>query len=107
MIQKGLISTIAANGMTAVVTPYNSGTVSHTLVVPAFLIGALEVNTAVVYAFFPDNTGIILARMDGEWSNKLSEDVALSTGEKLSELASSYHEHIHTDSYGGTTSRPN
>lgn len=83
MIQKGLISSIAADGLTAVVTPYNSGTVSHTLVIPALLIGALEVNTAVVYTFFPDNTGIIIARMDGKSGGSDGSITAYSDGDAI------------------------
>ena len=66
MVQKGLISSISADGTSAVVTPYNGGTVSYALTVPFFLIGALSVNTPVVYVSFDDNTGIILSRMDGK-----------------------------------------
>lgn len=66
MVQKGLISSISADGTTAVVTTYNGGAVSYALTVPFFLIGALSVNTPVVYVSFDDNTGIILSRMDGK-----------------------------------------
>ena len=48
---------------------YTGVTVTFPLVVPYFLIGALPVNTPVIYATFDDNSGIILARADGEWNH--------------------------------------
>lgn len=71
MIQKGQISAIMDGGKYVTATPYFGGTVSVPLVVPFFLIGALPVNTPIVYATFPDNTGIVLARADGEWNHAI------------------------------------
>lgn len=64
MIYKGMVSAVLNGGETVTATPHN-GIVSAPLTVPFFLIGALPVNTPIVYAVFPDNTGIVLARMDG------------------------------------------
>ena len=73
MVKKGKISTLSADGRTATVTPYSGGVVSAPLVVQFFLIGALPIGTPVIYSVFEDNTGIILARADGEWNHKLQE----------------------------------
>lgn len=72
MVQKGKISTVLNNGKSVTVTPYSGGTVTAPITVPFFLIGALPVDTPVAYTVFPDNTGIVLARMDGEWNGSLS-----------------------------------
>lgn len=71
MVKKGKVSTVAADGKTVMVAPSAGGIVTPPLVVPFFLIGALPVNTPVVYATFDDNTGIVLSRADGEWNHTL------------------------------------
>lgn len=70
MIHKGQISAVLNGGTYVTVAPYSGGTVTFPLVVPFFLIGALPVNTPVVYATFDDNTGIVLSRADGEWNHE-------------------------------------
>ena len=69
MIHKGQVSAVLNGGNHVTVAPYTGGTVTFPLVVPFFLVDALPVNTPVVYAIFEDNTGIILARADGEWNH--------------------------------------
>lgn len=69
MIQKGVISSVLNRGEMVTVTPYAGGTVTAPLAVQYFLVGALPINTPVVYALFDDNTGIVLARMDGDWNH--------------------------------------
>lgn len=71
MVLKGKVSAVLNGGIAASVTPYGGGLVTTPLIVPFFLIGALEVNTPVAYVVFEDNTGLILARMDGEWNHSL------------------------------------
>ena len=66
MANKGKVSAILQEGKAVSVKPYNGGTVTAPLVVPALLLGFLEVGTVVVYEEFEDGTGIVLARMDGE-----------------------------------------
>ena len=73
MVKKGKVSSLAADGKTVTVTPYAGGVVSAQLVVPFFLIGALPVGTPVVYSVFDDNTGIVLARADGDWNHKIED----------------------------------
>ena len=68
MIDKGFISSIDEDKKLAVIVPMSAGAaVTHNLVIPYFLRECLQVNMPVVYATFEDNTGIILARMDGEY----------------------------------------
>lgn len=71
MVLKGKVSDILNGGAAVTVTPYGGGVVTIPLTVPFFLIGALDVNTPVAYVVFEDNTGLILARMDGEWNHSL------------------------------------
>ena len=71
MVLKGKISGVLNGGTAVTVTPYGGGVVTPPLTVPFFLIGALDVNVPVAYAVFEDNTGLILARMDGEWNHGL------------------------------------
>lgn len=71
MVLKGKVSAVLNGGAAVTVTPYGGGVVTIALTVPFFLIGALEVNTPVAYVVFEDNTGLILARMDGEWNHRL------------------------------------
>lgn len=65
MIKKGKVSAILDGGKLVTITPLSGGIVTAPLVVPFFLIGAVPVNTSVIYTVFDDNTGIVLARSDG------------------------------------------
>ena len=71
MVLKGKVSDVLNGGASVTVTPYGGGVVTIALTVPFFLIGALDVNMPVAYVVFEDNTGLILARMDGEWNHSL------------------------------------
>lgn len=65
MLCKGKISSVMSGGSFATVTPYNGGIVTPGLAVPVSLRGVLAVGDPVIYAIFPDNTGIILQKADG------------------------------------------
>ena len=71
MVLKGKVSDVLNGGASVTVTPYGGGVVTIPLPVPFFLIGALDVNVPVADSTFEDNTGIVLARMDGEWNHSL------------------------------------
>jgi hypothetical protein len=71
MVQKGKVSTVLDGGKFVTVTPYAGGTVTAPITVPVFLIGVLPIGTPVAYVVFDDNTGIVLARMDGAWNEKI------------------------------------
>lgn len=71
MVHKGKVSTIHDGGNFITATPYSGGMVTSPLTVPFFLIDALPVGTPIAYVVFEDNTGVVLARMDGEWNHKL------------------------------------
>lgn len=75
MIDKGKISTISADGRTATVVPdFDGDIVTVPLVIPSSLVGMLSVRMPVVFATFPDNTGIILSRADGAQGGGASGD---------------------------------
>lgn len=104
MIGKGTISAIYGNE--ASIKPYTGDVVTERLVIPFYLRGDLQVGVAVVYAAFEDCTGVILARMDGEWSHKLEGGVEIEGDIKTGGVAS-VNAHTHTSpADGGKTSGP-
>lgn len=110
MTEKGRISAILDGGRKVTVIPSFSGdVVSHELVVPFFLIDCLTIQMEVAYCSFPDNTGVVLARMDGEWNHKIEGDLEMTgmlRGAVVTEGGVRLGTHTHTDSMGGTTSVP-
>ena len=105
MVSKGTISALYEGDKKATVKPYLGEVVSPRLVVPFFLFKCLEVGMPVVYAVFEDGTGVVLARMDGEWSHKIYDGVEIVTGDLKTHAVPSYHSHTHTCP-DGTTSGP-
>lgn len=117
MVDKGTISTVS--GKTATVIPaFSDAPVSIELVVPFYLVACLEVGMPVVYAQFQDNTGVILARMDGEWNHDLEGDVNIQgnhtvegsqtvdgnvTAADLITETAKFNTHTHTCPDGGTS----
>lgn len=79
-INKGKISTIEGN--TAKIIPSTaSASVSRPLVIPWYLrgsMGGLEVGLEVVFCVFDDMSGIILARVDGNWPGKIPDDITIT-----------------------------
>lgn len=71
MVLKGKVSAVLDGGKTVTVTPYAGSTVTAPITVPFFLVGVLPIGTAVAYALFDDNTGIVLSRMDGGWNENI------------------------------------
>ena len=79
MIEKGYVSAVLDGGKKVTVVPAFSGdVVSHELVVPFFLVGTMEVKKEVIYCSFPDNSGAVLANLDGTWNHKIDGDVEIS-----------------------------
>ena len=72
MVQKGKVSAVLDGGRFVTVTPFGGSIVTAPLTVPFFLIGALPVGEVVAYASFGDGTGIVIARMDGEWNHNIN-----------------------------------
>ena len=68
MVRKGKIAAILDGGRSVTVTPYGSSLVTVPITVPSYLSGRLTVGMAVAYVLFPDNTGIVISRMDGGWN---------------------------------------
>ena len=104
-VSKGTISALYNGGKIATVKPYLGDVVTHELVVPFFLFECLEVGMPVVYAAFEDGTGVVLARMDGEWNHKVWDSVKIVTGDLITHAVPSYHNHTHSCP-DGTTSGP-
>ena len=116
MVKKGQISSVSEDGKTAVVILGNAqNSVTPPLTVPFFLWGCLKVDMPVAYADFEDGTGIILARLDGEWNHTLYEQVRIEgtaevTGlikaaDLTTEKVPNYNSHIHQET-GSITTTP-
>lgn len=106
MIEKGYVSAILEEGKKVTVVPaFSSDVVSHELVVPFFLQNCLAVKTEVIYCWFQDDTGMVLARMDGDWSHKIFDGVEIVSGDLVTPSVPSYNGHTHTCP-DGTTSGP-
>ena len=82
-IEKGIILTIEGEAdrnenptKARVQSKTAEGTTTLPLTIPWYLrgsMGMLKKGTEVVYALFDDATGVILARMDGNWEGKMEE----------------------------------
>lgn len=121
MIQKGTISAMAGevdrNGdkTAARVLPSTAdGVVTRGLTIPWWLrgdMGALAPGVEVAYAAFEDGTGIILARMDGEWDGTVIGDITVVDGSvsipdgDVEASGISLTDHTHTGA-GGETASP-
>ena len=111
MINKGNVSAVLQDGRAVSVKPYTGESVTSPLVVPFFLFKGLPVGTEVVYTTFPDGTGIVLARMDGEFNRNIPGSVKIDGNLTVSEsvnatdfetLVASFNEHTHPHPYGQT-----
>lgn len=81
MIGKGTISALLEGGKKVTIKPYLGEVVTPELVVPFFLFDCLTVGMPVVYAAFEDNSGVVLARMDGEWNHRVWDGIRLESGD--------------------------
>ena len=105
MVNKGTVSAILQDGRAVSIKPYTGESVTAPLVVPFFLFEGLPVGTEVVYTTFPDNTGIVLARMDGEFNRKIPGSVEIEGNLKASDVrtsVASFNTHTHPHPYGQT-----
>lgn len=104
-IQKGTISSMEGNldhngdKTTARIFPNTSdGIVTRPLVIPWWLrgkMGNLTPGTEVVYVVFEDGTGLILSRMDGEWSGDIPGSVSVDGDAKINGVSFSSHTHTY------------
>lgn len=101
MIQKGYVSEVLDGGKAVRVTPHSGGMVTVKLAVPESLQGVVSVKTAVAYAAFPDNTGIVVGRMDGAENTGGGGIIAFDTFPTETELAE-----LPNDSYFTVISEP-
>lgn len=82
-IEKGIVLTIEGDPdrnenptQARVQSKTAEGTATLPLTIPWYLrgsMGMLEKGTEVVYVMFDDATGVILARMDGNWEGRMEE----------------------------------
>lgn len=103
MIGKGTISALLEGGKKVTIKPYLGEVVTPELVVPFFLFDCLTVGMPVVYAAFEDNSGVVLARMDGEWNHRVWDGIRLESGDFATHAVPSYHGHTHTCPDGQTS----
>ena len=104
-VSKGKVSALHDGGKTADVKPYTGEVVTVRLVVPFFLFECLTIGMEVVYAAFDDNTGVVLARMDGEWNHDLKGMVKVEQqvdAQDFISSAASFNGHTHTCPDGST-----
>lgn len=128
-IDKGYISTILAvkdwNGhpCKATINPCtNSGAVTPALTIPWYLrgkMGGLKIGDCVAYSLFDDGTGVIIDRLDGEWTGVIDYPTT-TTGDVINEktvktigktttadlttgAVGSYNSHTHTGVHGETS----
>lgn len=132
-IEKGVVLTIEGeadrNGnptKARVQSKTAEGTTTLPLTIPWYLrgsMGMLEKGTEIVYAHFDDATGIILARMDGNWEGKMEESqllldlmdatatvqgsIDVSDGVIDSGVRLATHTHGGVESGGSNTNQPN
>lgn len=107
MVNKGTVSAILNGGKIVTVKPYTGEIVTVELVVPFFLVGCLAVEMPVIYVTFEDNTGIVLSRMDGEWSHNISGPVTVAeivTAQDFKTASAAFSTHTHNCPEGQTGS---
>lgn len=105
-VSKGLVSALHDGGRTAEVKPYTGEIVTVRLVVPFFLYKCLQVGMEVVYAAFDDNTGLVLARMDGDWNHDLEGKVRIEKQVEAMDFHSNvarFNTHTHSGTEGNTS----
>ena len=117
MVNKGRVSAILNDGRAVSVKPYTGDGVTAPLVVPFFLFEGLPVGVEVVYTTFSDGTGIVLARMDGEFNRKIPGNVAVEgalnvagnvsasgtvSAADVKTSVASFNAHTHPHPYGET-----
>lgn len=104
-IQKGLISTLVSKYEATAVICNAPGAVSCTLTIPFFLVDCLEVGMPVAFVEFDDCTGVVLARMDGEWNHDLEGSVNVQENVTTTDLitgVAGFNGHTHTGVHGET-----
>ena len=109
MIDKGVISAIKDGGSKAEVVPATSkSSVTTLLAVSEMLVDFIKVGDEVVYAMFDDNTGLVLAKLDGTWSHKIKGKIEVTekviAGDVQTSSVASLNGHKHNYTHGGTSS---
>lgn len=106
-INKGLVSTIQEGGKIVTAVISNApGAVSCALTVPFFLLECLEIGMPIAFVEFEDCTGLVLARMDGEWNHDLKGKVKVEldvTAANFVTDVAAFNAHTHTGAHGETS----
>ena len=125
-IEKGVILSLSVadsngnNSKASVQSTTANGTSTLPLTIPWYLrgsMGNLSKGTEVVYAVFDDATGLILSRMDGNWSGKMDDAGDITVGKLIADevIAQSVqdsgitlHSHTHSgvEAGGYSTGQP-
>ena len=109
MVDKGKVSSLRNNGKIAEVIPSTAeAAVTCQLVVSELIQKHIDVGDEVVYATFEDNTGIVLAKMDGTWSHKVDCKIEITDNVIAKDIQTSavqsLNGHKHEYTHGGTSS---
>lgn len=105
-IKKGKISTLSGKYEATAVICNNPGAVSCTLTVPFYLVGGLEVGMPIAFVEFDDCTGLVLARMDGDWNHDLEGSVNVQENVTTADVitpTAGFNAHTHTGVHGETS----
>lgn len=110
-IQKGRISTIegpadknANNTRARVIPDQADGAITKPLVIAEQLrgkAGNLKKGTEVVFVVFPDQTGIIFCRADGDWYGMINGDVTVSGNITAHDVRTSTLTSVNAHVHGG------
>lgn len=118
-IEKGTISAIEAGPVdrnndstrARVISATRAGEVSRPITIPWWLRGKmanLKAGDEVVFAIFPDMTGYIIGRADGEWPGIVPGDVELTGRGTMEDMVTgqvaSYNSHTHPGVQSGDNS---
>ncbi len=105
-IKKGLVSTLPGKYEATAAICNHPGAVSCTLTVPFYLVGCLKVGMPIAFVEFDDCTGLVLARMDGDWNHDLEGSVNVQENVTTSDMitpTAAFNAHTHTCPDGETS----
>lgn len=105
-IKKGLVSTLPGKYEATAAICNHPGAVSCTLTVPFYLVGCLKVGMPIAFVEFDDCTGLVLARMDGDWNHDLEGSVNVQENVTTSDMitpTAGFNAHTHTGVHGETS----
>lgn len=92
----------------------SQGAITMAITIPWYLrgdMGELKKNTEVAFVVFEDGTGLVIARLDGEWGKTVHGDVKIDgeiESKDLKTEQAKFNTHVHSgvESGGSSTSTP-